>query len=313
MSAAAGDTTRDTTLSAEEGELREALIAYCRLTPEAVEQIDETMRGTQLSFCDAAVHVGLVTEGEAAQAQSWVHAAISRRNSSIVETALRRHGSTKSIAVRHSLMGRPGNRLQAACDADNPHAEQLRALRTELLLLAEGGRDASCLAIISPCSHEGRSQLAAELAVAFSQLGQRTLLIDADLRRPTLHSLFGVEVQWGLAQSLAFGEPPHLIGVEGLPFLTVLPSGPRVPNPLELLSGGRMESLLRHWRRDQAFIVIDTPPVSQYADALTIAAMVGQVVLVSRTQATPYKELKGLLQRLGPTHARVLGAVVNGA
>ncbi|HEY7930020.1 MAG TPA: CpsD/CapB family tyrosine-protein kinase [Steroidobacteraceae bacterium] len=302
----------DTLLGAEEGELREALIAYCRLSAEAVEQIDETTRGTQLNFCEAAVHSGLVTEGEAAEARAWVRAAISRRNSNIVETALRRHGSSKSIAVRHSLMGRPGNRLQAACDADNPHAERLRALRTELLLLAEGGRDASCIAIMSPCSHEGRSQLAAELAVAFSQLGQRTLLIDADLRRPTLHSLFGVEVQWGLAQALAFGEPPHLIGVEGLPFLTVLPSGPRVSNPLELLSGGRMESLLRHWRRDQAFILIDTPPVSQYADALTIAAMVGQVVLVSRTQTTPYKELKGLLQRLGPTHARVLGAVVNG-
>ena len=302
----------DTLLGAEEGELREALIAYCRLSAEAVEQIDETMRGTQLNFCEAAVHSGLVTEGEAAEARAWVRAAISRRNSNIVETALRRHGSSKSIAVRHSLMGRPGNRLQAACDADNPHAERLRALRTELLLLAEGGRDASCIALMSPCSHEGRSQLAAELAVAFSQLGQRTLLIDADLRRPTLHSLFGVEVQWGLAQALAFGEPPHLIGVEGLPFLTVLPSGPRVSNPLELLSGGRMESLLRHWRRDQAFILIDTPPVSQYADALTIAAMVGQVVLVSRTQTTPFKELKGLLQRLGPTHARVLGAVVNG-
>lgn len=303
----------DTVVSADAAELREALIAYCRLSSEAVEQIDESMRGSQLDFCDAAVHVGLVTEGEAAEAKAWVRAAISRRNSNIVETALRRHGSSKSIAVRHSLMGRPGNRLQAACDADNPHAERLRALRTELLLLAEGGRDASCLAVMSPCSHEGRSQLAAELAVAFSQLGQRTLLIDADLRRPTLHSLFGVEVQWGLAQSLAFGEPPHLIGVEGLPFLTVLPAGPRVSNPLELLSGGRMENLLRHWRRDQAFIVIDTPPVAQYADALTIAAMVGQVVLVSRTQSTPYKELKGLLQRLGPTHARVLGAVVNGA
>jgi protein-tyrosine kinase len=302
----------DTVLPAEESELREALIAYCRLSAEAVEQIDDAARGMQLSFCDAAVHVGLVTEGEAAEARAWVRAAIGRRNSNIVETALRRRGTSKSIAVRHSLMGRPGNRLQAVCDADNPHAERLRALRTELLLLAESGRDASCIAVMSPCSHEGRSQLAAELAVVFSQLGQRTLLIDADLRRPTLHSLFGVEVQWGLAQSLAFGEPPHLIGVEGLPFLTVLPSGPRVSNPLELLSGGRMDSLLRHWRRDQSFIIIDTPPVSQYADALTIAAMVGQVVLVSRTQTTPYKELKGLLQRLGPTHARVLGAVVNG-
>ncbi|HEX4049378.1 MAG TPA: CpsD/CapB family tyrosine-protein kinase [Steroidobacteraceae bacterium] len=302
----------ETAISADASELREALIAFCRLSPEAVEQIDEATRGTHLNFCDAAVHVGLVTENEAAETQAWVRAAISRRNSNIVETALRRHGTSKSIAVRHSLMGRPGNRLHAACDADNPHAERLRALRTELLLLTEGGRDASCLAVVSPCSHEGRSQLAAELAVAFSQLSQRTLLIDADLRRPTLHSLFGVEVQWGLAQALAFGEPPHLIGVEGLPYLTVLPAGPRVSNPLELLSGGRMENLLRHWRRDQAFIVIDTPPVSQYADALTLAAMVGQVVLVSRTETTPYKELKGLLQRLGPTHARVLGAVVNG-
>jgi receptor protein-tyrosine kinase len=301
----------DPVVSTEDSELREALIAYCRLPAEAVEQIDETVRGTQLNFCEAAVHSGLVTEGEAAEAQAWVRSAMQRRNSNIVETALRRHSHSKSVAVRHSLMGRPGSRLQAACDADNPHAERLRALRTELMLLADGGRDASCIAIMSPCSHEGRSQLAAELAIAFSQLSQRTLLIDADLRRPTLHSLFGVEVQWGLAQSLAFGEPPHLIGVEGLPFLTVLPSGPRVPNALELLSGGRMESLLRHWRRDQAFIVIDTPPVSQYSDALTIAAMSGQVVLVSRAQTTPYKEMKGLLQRLGPTQARVLGAVVN--
>ena len=299
-------------ISPEDSELREALIAYCRLSVEAVEQIDEAARVSKTSFHDAAVHTGLVTEGEAAETRDWVRASFARRNANVVETALRRQSRSKNVAVRHSLMGRPSNRLRAACDADNPHAERLRALRTELLLLAGGGREANCIAVISPCAHEGRSQLAAELAVAFSQLGQRTLLIDADLRRPTLHSLFGVEVQWGLAQALAFGEPPHLIGVEGLPFLTVLPSGPRVPNALELLSGGRMEDLMRHWRRDYSYIVIDTPPVSQYADALTIAAMVGQVLLVSREQSTPYKEMKGLMQRLGPTQARVLGAVVNG-
>jgi receptor protein-tyrosine kinase len=306
--------TEDVALSpADQEEIREALIAYCRLPAESVEQIEEAMRATQLSFSDAAVHVGLVTEKEAGEAYSWVRASQARRHSNIIETALRRQSLGRNLTVRHSLVGKPSSRLLPACDPSNPHSERLRALRTELLLLNEPGREAACVAVLSPCPHEGRSQLAAELAIAFSQLGRRTLLIDGDLRRPTQHSLFGAEVQWGLAQSLAFGEPPHLIGVEGLPYLTVLPAGPRVLNPAELISGGRFENLLRHWRREHAFVVVDTPAVSQYADALTIAAMVGHVLLVSRTQITPYKELKGLLRRLGPTQARVLGAVVNGS
>jgi protein-tyrosine kinase len=300
--------------AADQEELREALIAYCRLSSEAVEQIDESMRATHLSFSDAAVHVGLVTEKESAEAQAWVRNSQARRHSNIIETAVRRQGlgHGQSVAIRHTLIGKPCSRLLPACDPSNPHSERLRALRTELLLLNESGREACCIAVLSPCPHEGRSQLAAELAIAFSQLGRRTLLIDADLRRPSQHALFGAEVQWGLAQSLAFGGPPHLIGIEGLPFLTVLPAGPRALNPAELISGGRLESHIKHWRRDQAFIVIDTPAVSQYSDALTIAAMVGQVLIVSRAQTTPYKEVKGLLQRLGPTQARVLGAVVNG-
>lgn len=301
----------DEVLSGDDDELREALIAYCRLPSEAVEQISEGMRAMHLSFSDAAVHVGLVTEKEAAEAQAWVRASMARRNSNVIETALRRKSSSQSVAVRHSFIGKLSSRLIPAYDPSNPHSEQIRALRTELLLLNEAGRQANCLAILSPCSGEGRSQLAAELAIALSQLGRRTLLVDADLRNPTQHLLFGAEVQWGLAQSLAYGEPPHLIGVEGMPFLTVLPSGPRVSNPLELISGGRFESLIRHSRHDYAFIVIDTPPVSQFADALTVAAMSGRVLLVSRSPTTPYKDMKAMLRRLGPTQTRILGAVVS--
>lgn len=304
--------TEEALSAADLEEIREALVAYCRLTSESVERIEEAMRGNHLNFTDAAVHVGLVTEKEAAEAQAWVRAAQARRHSNIIETAMRRQSLGRSITVRHSLMGKPTSRLLPACDPSNPHSERLRALRTELLLLNDSGREAAAIAILSPCAHEGRSQLAAELAIAFSQLGRRTLLLDGDLRRSMQHTLFGTEVQWGLAQSLAFGEPPHLIGVEGLPFLTVLPAGPRVLNPAELISGGRLDSLIKHWRREYAFLVIDTPAVSQYADALTIAAMVGRVLLVSRTQTTPYKQLKELLRRLGPTDAHVLGAVVNG-
>ena len=301
----------DELLKGDEEELREALIAYCRLPSEAIEHINQAVHATHLSFSDAAVHIGLVTEKEAAEAAAWVRASIARRNPHVIETALRRQNSAQNLTVRHSLIGKPSSRLLPAFDPGNPHSEQIRALRTELQLLNEPGRQASCLAILSSQSGEGRSQLAAELAIAFSQLGRRTLLVDADLRNPSQHLLFGADVQWGLAQSLAYGEPPHLIGVESLPFLTVLPSGPRVSNPLELISGGRLESLILHSRHDYAFIVFDTPAVSQYADALTVAAISGRVLVLSRAQTTPYKEMKTMLRRLGPTQTRILGAVVS--
>jgi Mrp family chromosome partitioning ATPase len=80
---------------------------------------------------------------------------------------------------------------------------------------------------------------------------------------------------------------------------------------LELISGGRFDNLIKHSRRDYDFIIIDTPPVSQYADALTIASVAGRVLLVGRTQSTPYKGVQAMLRRLGPTQTRILGAVVS--
>jgi protein-tyrosine kinase len=290
-------------------EIREAMIAYCRLTSEAVEQISAAMQASGLNFTEAALQLGLVTPKEAREAHSWARENMARRNPNVIEQAVRRQIS--ALTVRHTVMGKPSPRLLAAYDLNNPHSERMRALRTELLLLNDGTREARCLAILSPCSGEGRSQVAAELAIAFSQLGRRTLLVDADLRNPNQHQLFCADVAWGLGQALAFGEPPHLIGVEGLPFLSVLPAGPRVTNPLELISGGRFENLVKHSRRDHDFILIDTPPVSQYADALTIAAVAGRVLLVGRTQATPYKDVQTMLRRLGPTQTRILGAVVS--
>jgi protein-tyrosine kinase len=298
-------------LAGHEHELREALIAYCRLPAEAVESITAAMHASNMGFLEAAVHVGLVTEREAADAQAWVRDSAARREAGVVETALRRQGSARAPAVRHAGVGRPNELLVLAHDPEHSHSERIRALRTELLLLNETDRQASCLAILSPGPGEGRSLVAAELAIAFSQLGRRTLLVDADLRRPSQHLLFGIDAHWGLAQSLAFGQPSQLFGVEGQQYLSVLPAGPLSSNGSEVLSSGRIGQQISRWRYGYDFIIIDTPPVSMYPDAVSIAAMAGSAVLVSRAQTTPYKAIRETLRRLGLTQSRILGAVIS--
>jgi receptor protein-tyrosine kinase len=293
-----------------DGELREALIVYCRLTPEAVDRIDESARASGMGFVEAAAHTGLVTENEAAEAMAWAFTNRTRHSTGVIETALRRHGHSQYPSVRHSGIGRPASRLAVIHDSEALHSARIRALRDELLLLNQTERQVGSLAILSPCSGEGRSQLAAELAITFSQLGRPTLLVDADLRRPTQHTLFGLESPWGLAQALSFGQTPQLFGVDGLPFLSVLPSGPTATNPSELLSGDRLRRLVDRWISAYEFVVMDTPPASDHADAVNVAAASRSVVLLSRTQATPFKQMKELLRRLKLTQARVLGAVL---
>lgn len=291
-------------------ELREALIAQCRLNSEAVERISESMRGSGMSFDAAAVHIGLVTEREAEEAGAWTRATLASREASVVEQALRRQGSTRQLAATHAGIGRPSPELAFMHNAQHPYGERIRALRTELLLLKETDRQAGCLAILSPCSGEGRSHLAAELAIAFSQLNRRTLLVDADLRNPSQHLLFGIESQWGLAQALTFGQASQVFGVQGLPFLSLIPAMPPAPNPSELLSAGGLKQLIRRWRFTYEFIILDTPPISRYPDALNIAATCHNVMLLGRARFTPYRDMRAALRRLGSTQSRVLGAVM---
>jgi len=202
--------------------------------------------------------------------------------------------------------------LLLAHDPDHPHCERLRALRTELsLVLGNGGREASVVAVLSPGPKEGRSQLAAELAIAFAQLGRRTLMVEADLRRPRQHELFGAGDASGMAQCLAFGRQPQFLRVENLPQLSLLTAGQLPSNPLELLSDGRFERLISDWRRIFDVLVIDTPAVTQFADGLAIASLAEQVLLLSRANVTTHKDMKDTLRRLTSTNARILGAVIN--
>jgi len=199
-----------------------------------------------------------------------------------------------------------------AHDPRSTRAETVRALRTELLLRRDSPRERSdAIALLSPSAGEGRSLLAADLAVAYAQTGQPTLLVDADMRRPRQHVLFPIQNRKGLSQAIEFGMAPHLYGVRNVPRLSVLTAGAVQRNPLELLSSQRFAAMVEDWRGTYAHVVIDTAPVGEFSDGLAVASVVGRVLTLSRAQRTPFRDMQEMLRRLAATRAQILGAVIN--
>lgn len=219
--------------------------------------------------------------------------------------------STRCEITSIEHMVKPGERLIMAHDPYDPRCEKIRALRTELLLRRELIDRADIVALLSPCAGEGRSLLAAELAIAFAQTGRPTLLVDADLRRPQQHVLFGTDNRQGLSQALEYDATPLLHTVQGLPRMSVLTAGAVPANPLELLSSRGFASMIEDWRNNFEFVVIDTAPITHFSDGLAVARLVGRVLALSRAQHTPYKDMQDMLRRLAATRSQILGAVIS--
>jgi chain length determinant protein tyrosine kinase EpsG len=168
------------------------------------------------------------------------------------------------------------------------------------------------LAIASPCAREGRSFLAANLAVVFSQLGQRTLLIDADFRAPRQQAIFNISDRFGLSSVLSGrSDLSAAAPVAGLTGLAVLPAGPLPPNPLELLSRGSFAALLAKAQSEYDVILIDTPPVTYYADASVITFRAGDALLISRKDHTRLADSERAMRELSDASARVVGTLMN--
>jgi capsular exopolysaccharide synthesis family protein len=303
-------TSKDPNFVAEK-DLRAELISRCGLSAEDVEKIYEEMHQSNSNFSDAALRLSMVSEDDVAEALAGAHALFLPDTSGPIENALRKISSDRRIVVRDGEPVTPGKRLVLAHDPYDPRSERLRALRTELLLLNEAARSANIVPILSPGADEGRTQLAAELAISFAQLGRRTLLVDADMRKPEMHLLFDSDNQDGLARAITLGEKPVFHPVVGLPMMRLLTAGPIPPNPLELLSDGRFEKLLTDWTKSYEFIVIDTPPISHCADGLAVATLASRYLLVSRTSHTSFKATRETLRRLETTQSKILGAVLN--
>ncbi|MEJ1964033.1 MAG: CpsD/CapB family tyrosine-protein kinase [Gammaproteobacteria bacterium] len=298
-------------VSEEDYELHRALVLRHRLSGEAIERINELMERLHIRFAEAALHSGAITQEEIDAALEWIRERALRQGRSVVEEVLRKNVRNREVALWEPDKLTPDQSLILAHHPGHPRSERVRTLRTELLLRIKAHRRGGIFAVVSPGASEGRSQLAAELAIAFAQLGRQTLLVDADLRSPRQHLLFGSQNEYGLTRALGKDDVMHLHGIQGIPHMALLTSGTLGDNPLELLSGRRFENMLAHWRRTFEFVILDTPPTAQFSDGLAVATAAGAVLLVGRAAVTSFTALKEISRNLEVTQASVLGAVIN--
>ena len=204
--------------------------------------------------------------------------------------------------------------LVAAYQPYHRRTEELRALRTQLLIrwFRRPDADQQTLAVVSPGAGEGRSYVAANLAMLFSQLGERTLLIDADLRNPRQNRIFNVADRIGLSTVLAGrAEPDAAVAMPGFHNLWLLPAGAPPPNPLELLSRPLLPALLKEYLGEFDIILIDTPPALYYSDAQTVSFRAGSALVLARMNHTRLADTNHVVRDLDNSGTCVVGTVLN--
>jgi protein-tyrosine kinase len=267
------------------------LVGAGALTSRDVERILERQREQGGRFGDAGKALGLVEQRD-------------------IDFALARQFDYPYLRRGES---RVSQSVVAAYEPASPQVEALRALRSELMLhwFNEDAAHKS-VAIVSEARGEGRSHIAANLAVVLSQLGGRTLLVDADLRNPSQHALFGLENRVGLSAVLAGRAGAEAVQrVAELGNLSVLPAGVAPPNPQELLARPTFGVLLERLAEHVDFILIDTPPAAESADAQTVAARARAALFVVRKNHSRLWRVQAIAEGLARTRAAVLGAVLN--
>lgn len=278
-------------LSAEQNNsIGAILIALGKLKPEAIPRIMAVQDREGCRFGDAAKRLHLISEQDLRYALNKQYDLPTLLPSSMV---------SRELVVVHN--------------PDHSCTEELRALRTQLLVRwyrpAKGRR---VLAVLSPGEKEGRSYVVANLAVLFSQLGERTLLIDADFRKPRQHEIFDLEDRVGLSSVLA-GRADHTaaMAVPGFPNLMVLTAGAPPPNPLEQLSRPTFSALLNRYSSAFDVILIDTAPALHFTDAQAVGYQAGNALIITRRSHTRLTDTGRLIKSLGESGVGVVGSVIN--
>jgi tyrosine-protein kinase Etk/Wzc len=208
--------------------------------------------------------------------------------------------------------GAPAAPLVVALDPMEPAAEAYRNLRLNLNFMSSEDAPLRSILFSSPGPGEGKSTSAVNYAVMLAHQGQRVLLVDADLRRPTLHRSLDLLREPGLTNLLVGdAEPREAIRPNVLPHLDVLTAGPFPPNPSELLNSPAMARLVEELEGRYEHVIIDCPPVLAVTDAAVLSGLVDGAVLVLRSGETEQRSAERAVERLQRLGARVLGAVLN--
>ena len=224
-------------------------------------------------------------------------------------------GGRKEIAKREGAVSYLAAKqtLTSLLDPKSACAEAYRGMRSSLLL-SSIDNPPRVISVTSAFPGEGKTTTAVNCAIVLAQRGERVLLVDADLRRGTLHHVFGIsDLSFGLTTILA--QPGNLkdlpVPLADLPTLHVLPAGPRPPNPAEMLSSKRMEEQLHQWTREYDRIVLDTAPVLAVSDTQAMAVLSDTVILIARAGMTRKRALMRARDLLLRINSNIAGVVVN--
>lgn len=190
--------------------------------------------------------------------------------------------------------------------------ESYKMIRTNLLFLLSHSNEKT-ITVSSSVAGEGKSTTAINIAVAFSQLGCRVLLIDADMRKPSVHKKLRISNDKGLSSILVgFSELSESTNNVNQNF-DVITAGPTPPNPSELMGSEQMSQLLTKLESEYDYIIIDTPPVNIVPDALVVAPKTSGIVFVVQDGITPHEQFKKALSSIEFSKAKMLGVILNGS
>ena len=270
------------------GRLGELFLGRGVLTVQQIEEIARAQKEKKLRFGDAALSLGLLSQEQ-------------------IDQAL---GEQFGYSSNNLLNGYADSSLKLLHLPFSTEAEEIRGLRSELLLKFHD-QEKIRIAIVSAAQGDGKSYMAASLAIALSQVGKRTLLIDADLRDGGLHQYFSLGAPDGLSSVLAGRIPVSDALIQLMPNLFILPAGPRPPNPLEILRAPRIEQLLSSCSDQFDAFVIDTYAASGASDAQMVAHQIGNALLIAKKDATLLDDVRQTKSDMQAAGVNILGTIFN--
>ncbi len=292
-SSGASDSAEVTSANLHDRSMGDLLRDARQLSQEQINQIATHQRDSGLRFGQAAVALKLVNDDDVLWALS------------------------QQYHYPYAPQGRSNRypELVAAADPFSPEAEVFRDLCSQVSmshLSTSAARSPLALSVVSPDVGDGKTFLAANLAVAFSQVGGRTLLVDADMRTPRQHAVFGVSSAVGLSTVLAGRAEANVIQtVPDLPSLFVMPVGTIPPNPMELLQRPAFGLLMQELLSKFDHVVVDTPAFARGADARVISARCSAAIAVGRKGTTRMAAMDRLIGALGSGRTHLAGVVLN--
>jgi len=264
------------------------LLRMGKITPEDAERIMQLHREKGMRFGEAAQSLGLISEAD-------------------INKVLAQQFDYPYLSPTNDVYN---PELIAAYQPFSINSEILRGVRSQLMLRWFSlGKKA--IAISSVSSGDGASYVAANLAIVFSQLGEKTIIIDANLRKPRLHNIYNVSGKQGLSDVLAGRADINVISkVDSFQNLSILPAGTLPPNPQELVSRPNFRKLISELQSTYDVILIDTPSISDGADVNAIAAVAEGLLLVTRKNKTKASKISHFVEDLHAFGAQVIGSVL---